>query len=198
MTDEDALLAGILQELSRDSPHDPDLANTVRRGARRRRLLTIGPIAAVIAVAVVLTAIWVSRPAATNTAAVATPPSACHPLETGPLPEFARAGFSSPEGNPFALSTDGTMVAVVFANPLVSPATPDRGNKILWVPLEIPAATDTLMITGHLEGTDLTTTVNIGTAPGPSYVDMPAPGCWRLDLKWGNHSDSMYLRWEAG
>lgn len=149
-----------------------------------------------LAVAVVLTGIWLVRPAGDSTT-VAGPPSACRPLETGPLPEFARAGFSSPEGNPFALSAGGTMVAVVFANPLVSPAAPDRGNKILWVPREIPAATDILVISGRLEGGQLTNTVNIGTAPGPSYVDMPAAGCWQLDLKWGNHSDTMYLKWET-
>jgi hypothetical protein len=29
------------------------------------------------------------------------------------------------------------------------------------------------------------------SSPGeiyPSYVDLPAPGCWRLSLRWGAHA----------
>src|SRR5690349_8304509 len=115
MNDLETVLPGLLGELGRDAPHQPDLADRARRGARRRRILTVGPIAAGVAVCLVLGGIWVSRPAAPATSPVATAPSACEPLETGPLPEWARSGFSSPDGNPFAPSTSGTLVAVVFA-----------------------------------------------------------------------------------
>ena len=118
---------------------------------------------------------------------------ACGPLETGPLPEWARAGFSSPDGNPFVRSSSGSLVAVVFANPLLSPALPDRGNQILWVPEETPDFTDNLVITGTLEGSTTSTTIDLHGAPGPSYVDMPVPGCWHLTLTWGDHTDD--ARW---
>ena len=90
------------------------------------------------------------------------------------------------------------MVAVVFADPLVSPPAPDRSNKILWVAHETPLPTDDLVIVGQLEGSNVTSRVDMGTAPGPSYVDMPQPGCWQLDLTWGAHTDRMNLRWQAG
>jgi hypothetical protein len=158
-------------------------------------MLTLGPLAAVLAVLVVLISVWVSRPAATTP--VASSPSGCTPLQTGPLPEWARAGFSSPEGNPYQLSTAGSMAAIVFANPLLAPPVPDRGNKILWVAQQTPSPTDTLVIDGTLEAGAATHSVNIGTAPGPSYVDMPVPGCWHLTLTWGSHSDTMNLLWTA-
>jgi hypothetical protein len=188
-------LPGFLSELGRHAPHDADLAGRVRAGARRRRMLTVGPLAAVLAVLVALAGVWVSRPSAV--APVAAPPAVCAPLQTGPLPDWARAGFSSPEGNPYALSASGAMAAIVFANPLVAPADPNRANKILWVAKQTPAATDTLVINGTLQGSGLTHSVDIGTAPGPSYVDMPTPGCWQLTLTWGANSDTMNLLWSA-
>jgi len=65
------------------------------------------------------------------------------------------------------------MAAIVFADPLVAPADPSRANKILWVAKQTPAATETLVIHGTLHSSELTHSVNIGTAPGPWYVDMP-------------------------
>jgi hypothetical protein len=32
---------------------------------------------------------------------------------------------------------------------------------------------------------------------GPSIVDMPAPGCWHLDLRIGERHESIDLRWTA-
>jgi hypothetical protein len=195
MTELEDQLPGIFAELGRAAPHDADLAGRVRAGTRRRRLLTLGPLAAVLAVLVVLAGVWVSR--ASTTSPVAGPPAACAPLQTGPLPEWARAGFSSPEGNPYALSTAGSMAAIVFGNPLVAPADPSRANKILWVAKQTPAPTDRLVINGTLDGGELQHSVDIGSAPGPSYVDMPAPGCWQLTLTWGPNSDTMNLLWSA-
>jgi hypothetical protein len=196
MNDLETVLPGLLGELGRDAPHEPDLADRARRGVRRRRVITVGPIAAVFAVCLVLSGIWISRPAASGTAPVAAPPSACRPLETGPLPEWARTGFTQPDGNPFARSSNGSMVAVVFANPLVSPPLPDRGNKILWVAQEQSVPARNLVITGTLEGATTSTTVDLQAPPGPSYVDVPAAGCWHLTLTWGTHTDSIDLRWE--
>ena len=136
-----------------------------------------------------------SRPSATTP--VAAPTSACTPLQTGPLPEWARAGFSSPEGPPYQLSATGSMAAIMFGNPLLAPADPNRANKILWVAKQTPSGTDRLVINAALEGGDLQHSVDIGSAPGPSYVDMPAPGCWQLTLTWGANSDTMNLLWSA-
>jgi hypothetical protein len=31
--------------------------------------------------------------------------------------------------------------------------------------------------------------------PGPSLVDLPSPGCWRLTLTWSGRRDSLDLRY---
>lgn len=87
------------------------------------------------------------------------------------------------------------MIAYVFADPLVAPPVPGRGNKILWVTKD--ASVPQFTITGQLEGSAPTTTVTLVVPAGPSIVDMPAPGCWHLDLKWGSTTDSINLRWQA-
>ena len=51
-----------------------------------------------------------------------------------PLPGWARSGFSPPDQPvPFVLGERGTILGVLFGQPLSAPAAPDRGNKILWV-----------------------------------------------------------------
>lgn len=196
MNDLETLLPAALNELGRHSPHQVDLADQARRGVRRARILTIGPIAAVLAVVLVLGSIWISRPGPSTPMASA--PSACAPLlETAP-PVWARAGFSGSSYPPFAYTASGNMVAIVFANPLVSPPEPGQNNKILWVTKKVPTGANDFFITGHLEGSDQTATIHLGASPGPSIVDMPAPGCWRLDLTWGTLKDSINLRWAAG
>ena len=209
MTGIEDVLPAALEELADGAPHDADLARRVRSRSRRRRLLAAGPIAAVLAVTAVVGAVWLGRPAApvdtpaapapTTAATATTPgaPSACRPLNTGPLPVWARAGFTDPAGNPFTLGAKGDIAAVVFEPPLRAPAAPGTSNKILWVAREIPAPDDHLVITATLEGSTLRHTVELDTAPGPSGVDMPQPGCWHLELRWGANTDSVDLRWEG-
>ncbi len=130
-------------------------------------------------------------------------PAGCPALETGPLPEWARTGFSSADpGIPFARSRDGRFLAIVFGHPLSAPPTPARSNKILWV--LAPAAGPTgepgsgqFWAEARLEGTGLTVRREIGTAPGPSIVDLPRAGCWQLELHWGSYTDTVGLRYRA-
>jgi hypothetical protein len=37
--------------------------------------------------------------------------------------------------------------------------------------------------------------VNLPNGPGPSYVNMPEPGCWTLHLSWAGHTDQLSLRY---
>lgn len=74
--------------------HQPDLAGQVRRGVRRRRVMTVGPIAAVLAVILMLGSIWASHPG--RSSKVATAQSACTALLTSTPPQWAHAGFSGP------------------------------------------------------------------------------------------------------
>jgi len=31
--------------------------------------------------------------------------------------------------------------------------------------------------------------------PGPSFVDLPEPGCWRLTLTWADRTDTLDLEY---
>ena len=39
--------------------------------------------------------------------------------------------------------------------------------------------------------------VRLGPAPGPSIVDLPRPGCWRMKLRWGTYTDMITLPYVA-
>ena len=104
-----------------------------------------------------------------------------------PLPGWARAGFSPPDqAVPFVVGERGTILGVLFGQPLSAPAAPDRGNKILWVTRD-PHPAGPLTITAALDGA--VTTLEMPEGPGPSLVDLPTPGCWRLTLAWPDHTD---------
>ena|SRR5690242_13088267 len=129
--------------------------------------------------------------------------SACAPaLSFGVLPAWARGGFSSPEPRmPHALGRRGQIVAVVFGYPLLSPPSGVRANKILWVTRTPPIGRSNLRITAQRMtgdrdiGSPVQRTVDYG--PGPSIVDLPAAGCWRLTLRWSGKVESMDLRYRA-
>jgi hypothetical protein len=212
MTDLEDRLPAALSALAGQAPHDDHLAGDVRRAGRRRRLMMVGPITAAVAVCAVVGVVWVSAarsPSRITDGANPVPGTTCQPLSTAPLPIWARAGFSGDgSGVPWTLSAGGTVAAIVFGNPLNAPPSEDHNNKILWVvngdvPVVVPSTgsagggSQNLIIKGHLEGTDVTTTIDTGAAPGPSIVDMPAAGCWHLDLSWGGRSDSIDLKWST-
>jgi hypothetical protein len=117
-----------------------------------------------------------------------------HP-PVSPLPVWARSGFTPPDiPMPHVTGTAGNIVAILWATPdaLHAPALPDRANKILWVSR---VSSGPMTIRATLAGSTRTATVNLPDGPGPSYVDMPAPGCWTLHLSWGGHTDQLSLRY---
>ena len=205
MSDLDDPLRTLFHDLAGQAPHDPDLATTVIRRIRRRRAAVTIPLAAASVVAVVA-AVTVGVLSAGRSDQVASPPgspvavSTCGPLNTGPLPDWALSGFSDPTATPpFARSASGDLVAIVFADPLQSPPSSDGAqNKILWVTRTPAQATDLLSITAQLENTDRLTEIDLGRPPGPSIVDLTAPGCWLMQLRWGAHTDTIALLYEAG
>jgi hypothetical protein len=113
-------------------------------------------------------------------------------VTTAPLPTWARAGFS-PGGMrmPHVLGEHGRIVAIPFAGLRVhQPA--GTNNKVLWV---AKTGFGPLTIRATLEGTSQTATRLLPDGPGPSYVDLPAAGCWRMDLSWAGQHDSVALRY---
>ena len=117
-----------------------------------------------------------------------------------PLPVWARSGFSPADlAMPHVMGEAGNIVAILWAprDALHSPPLHDRSNKILWVSRVPLVAPDPLVITATLAGSTRTATVSVPGGPGPSIIDLPAPGCWTLHLNWSGHTDELELRYVA-
>lgn len=97
---------------------------------------------------------------------------------------------------PYVLGAAGNIVAILWADP-PHPPRPDTSNKILWVPKILPAAPDPPVITATLAGGTRTVTRSVPGGPGPSIIDLPAPGCWTLHLSWSGRTDELKLRYAA-
>jgi hypothetical protein len=93
-------------------------------------------------------------------------------------------------------SDRGLMLAILFGSPLTAPPAADHNNKILWVAKV--GAEGAFSIDARLEGTDVRVQRAVAPAPGPSIVDLPAAGCWQVDLRWGTYSDTISLRYAPG
>ena len=104
-------------------------------------------------------------------------------VRTGPLPTWARAGFSD-DGAGFrhVEGLHGRVVGVLFGYPLSAPARPDRANKILWVARDHPSGR--LVVSARLDGTGPAVVREVGFGGGQSIVDLPRAGCWRATLAW--------------
>ena len=150
---------------------------------------------------------WTAMPmAAIVAAAVAAPAGssttpACHSaVHHGVLPTWARAGFSAPRPRlPHVIGRSGEIAALVFGYPLRSPPLEERGNKILWVSRRaVKPLSDLRIHAQRMEGRRRVgrpvTRVVVG-GPGPSGINLPAPGCWRLTLRWSGRSDELDLRY---
>ncbi len=137
---------------------------------------------------------------AERTGAAAAAP--CRPaLSTGVLPEWARTGFSEKRPKlPHVVGRSGDIAALIFGYPLSFPEAKDRGNKVLWVSRVHQRPLDDLYIRAQrMDGTrTLGPLVHrvIADGPGPSYLNLPADGCWRLQLRWSGHTDSLDLRFQ--
>lgn len=123
-------------------------------------------------------------------------------VQQGPLPAWARAGFNDSTARvPHVLGRSGGIVAILFAYPLQAPPPPGHDDKILWVSRLPYTWRATLRISAQrMNGTrpvgaPVHTSVKGG--PGPSFVNLKTPGCWRLSLRWAGHTDSVDLRYRS-
>jgi hypothetical protein len=93
----------------------------------------------------------------------------------------------------------GNIVAILWlsSDALHSPPLQDRNNKILWVARDPSAASGPLVIKATLARSTRTATVAVPGGPGPSVIDMPAPGCWTFQLSWPGRTDELSLRYVA-
>jgi hypothetical protein len=93
----------------------------------------------------------------------------------------------------------GNIVAILWAprDALHAPPLHGRDNKILRVSRIPLAAPDPLIIRATLAGSTRTATVSVPGGPGPSIIDLRAPGCWTFHLSWSGRTDELQLRYVA-
>jgi hypothetical protein len=148
----------------------------------------------VAAIGFVLSTLLLASCGATKSSAV----RPCAPnVVDGVIPSWAQAGFL--ERNPtmhYELGTSREIVALLFAFPLESPPPASHNNKILWVS-RLPVQGTVLIIRAQrMVGTQqLGAAVQrqVAGGPGPSIINLPAAGCWSLDLYWSGHTDHLDL-----
>lgn len=202
----------VLLEQAADQSPGPDLGiidRSVAAGERRARRRTatrvLGAAAALAVVAAGAT--WtISAKVGGHQDVGADRTPATSPAETcrrdytpRVLPAWATTGFSSPRPTmPYVLGDHGDIVAILWAehDPLVVPTAQDRNNKILWVGRV--ASEGSLHIKARLLGSDRTAARTVDGGPGPSIIDLPAAGCWSLDLTWGKQHDHLELEYAPG
>jgi hypothetical protein len=132
---------------------------------------------------------------ATSSAVAADGRCAAQPPDTA-LPTWARGGFSDPAGPvPHVLGARGNIVAILWArtDALHAPPLAGRSNKILWVSKLPPGGP--LVIRATLAGSGQTVDREVAGGPGPSIINLPAAGCWTMDLSWSGHTDQVKLRY---
>lgn len=119
----------------------------------------------------------------------------------GVLPVWMQSGFGKNPVIPYTLGKRGAIGAAEFGAPLHSPAAPGRSNKILWVPRHLSKTVAPMWIKlQKMDGTQLVgapVREIVTNGPGPSYVDAPSAGCWRLTLTWSGRRDTVDLVYTA-
>ncbi len=163
-------------------------------------------LAAAVAIAVAAGALVLAghhQPSAANSngQAVAGPTGACRSeLRDGLLPVWARGGFSDPEPRTtYVLGTSGRIVAILFGSrSLSSPPAADHHNKILWVSRVATSGRDLSIEAQRISGSKplgAPVARSVTGGPGPSIINLPAPGCWRVTLRWSGWTDTLDLQY---
>ena len=105
-------------------------------------------------------------------------------------PEWlTRAGDNNnPNDLPYFITSPPIAAGFLFAYPLQGGRAANPNNKILWVVGE-PRAGNDLKVDASQSGTvSESLTFPADSGPGdiyPSVVDVPNPGCWHFELRWG-------------
>ena len=87
----------------------------------------------------------------------------------------------------------------MWGHPLTAPPRKRIANKILWVSRPAVDRTSDLRISAQR----MYRTRRIGRpvhrhvagGPGPSIIDVPRAGCYRMTLRWSGHVDRMDVRY---
>src|SRR5579884_1033633 len=112
-------------------------------------------------------------------------------LYRGPAP--ARTAQSNPPTDsalPYAVAADGIAIGFLFRYPLLAGHPTNPRNKILWI-VRTPGSGLVVRATPlHAAAHAVTITLpdNTGAEIYPSYVDVPAAGCWHITLHWAGRT----------
>ena len=145
--------------------------------------------------------------AAPDSAAAALPTTSASASECAPsvvdgvIPSWASAGFTpSNYRMHYEVGSSHAIVALLWKFPLLSPPAKNVANKILWVS-HLPTNGSTLLISAQriVRGKPVGSIVHrsVTGGPGPSQINLPASGCWHLNLRWSGHTDSLDLQYVA-
>jgi hypothetical protein len=190
-------------ELERAERDFPALARPALRPARRRLAVGLAVAVVVVVVVVVGPRLLPAPSGGSGATPIGTEPSTSAPPcdgheDRGVLPAWARGGFSDPEPSmPHVVSLSGEITAILFGDPLSSPPSPERSNKILWV-LRTGLGSALTISAQRMDGTSPVggpVERRLEQFPGPSTVDLPEPGCWRLTLTWADRTDTLDLEY---
>jgi hypothetical protein len=183
----------------REPEHDP----SGHRQSWLRPLAALAPVAVALAIAAAAVTL-LGHNRASSPRPAGHPAAAIRPcrsgLQVGVLPIWARAGFSDPRPRTEnVVGRQDRIAAILFGRRsyLDSPPAADHNNKILWVSRVRTRPGERLSIGAQLMrgtrrvGVPVNRTVLGG--PGPSIINLPAPGCWRLTLRWSGWTDQIDL-----
>ena len=125
-------------------------------------------------------------------------PGACSPapVRTNVPPSWARAPDVPPPPMPYAIDSSKQVAAFFFTNPLRARTRRAFRNKILWV-VGRTADAERLTITARSDGTTVRSSGDAGGGSGQiqrTTIRFPKPGCWRLDLRWGQRRSMLDVR----
>jgi hypothetical protein len=157
---------------------------------------TVGAMSAAALWALVLAGRGASGPPPTRVSACASR------VKTDVLPKWARGGFSDRKPRmPYELGRAGNIAALAWGFPLLSPPPRTHTNKILWVSRVTTQPGSNLRIAAQrMQGTrpvGAAVSRRVPGGPGPSIVNLPASGCWRMTLRWSGRVDSLDLDYAA-
>jgi hypothetical protein len=119
------------------------------------------------------------------------------PVDQGVLPVWARTGFSDKLPRMPHVLGRADRIAAILWDQMVVPSDDKHGNKILWVSrVPVQALSDLRISAQRMDahgavGKPVSRVVVGG--PGPSGVDLPVAGCWRMTLRWSGHTDTLDL-----
>jgi len=106
----------------------------------------------------------------------------------------AAGAGNNPSGVPYVMTTPAIAAGFLFGYPLTAGRT-NPSNKILWV-VGRPRASSSLDISARSGGRSVSLSLPPDSGPGeiyPSIVDVPGPGCWHIELRWGGNTAAVDL-----